>query len=329
MYNQFESDCLIGETMTRAYKLMAVYYLLLGLTLACARNRPTTSTAPPGLPAGEITRILTYVGLERSFILYVPSSVSWDQPVPVVFGFHGGTGNAESAIRMSGFNEVADQNGFIVIYPNGTGRLSEDKFLTWNGGTCCGYAQGKNVDDVGFVRAIVIDLQSLLNIDEKRIYAAGMSNGGILTHRLACEAADLFAAVAAVAGTLNLVSCAPSQPISVIEFHGTADQHIPYDGGVGPESLVSVDFTSVKDSVEFWSVFNRCSSKPQMDSFDDIQHETWTGCAGSTAVELYTVIGGGHSWPGGQGGWPGADQPTQTISATQLIWEFFTAHPKP
>jgi polyhydroxybutyrate depolymerase len=254
--------------------------------------------------------------------------MNWSQPVPLVFVFHGGTGNAESAIRMSGYNEVADQNGFIVVYPNGTGRLSNEKLLTWNGGTCCAYAQEQNVDDVGFVRAMVTDLQSRVNIDAKRIYATGLSNGGLLSHRLACEAADLFAAVAPVAGTLNFSPCNPSEPISVIEFHGTGDQHILYDGGYGPKSLVKVDFASVRDSIGFWSSLNGCTSQPQMNSFDDIQHETWTECASATSVELYTIIGGGHSWPRSQGGRAGSAQPTGTISASQLIWEFFVTHPK-
>jgi polyhydroxybutyrate depolymerase len=315
--------------MSKKHKLSTVLNVLLVTVLACARARSPTPTALTSLPVGEITRALTHDGRGRSYTLYTPASVNWNQPVPIVFAFHGGAGNAESAIRMSGFNEVADQNGFIAVYPDGTGRLSDEKLLTWNGGTCCGYAQKENVDDVGFVRAMLTDLQSLVNIDAKRIYATGMSNGGILSHRLACEAADLFAAVAPVAGTLNFSPCNPSQPISVIEFHGTDDQHILYNGGAGPKSLVNVDFASVQDSVGFWASFNGCNSRPQTNAFDDIHHETWTGCTSSTAVELYTIIGGGHSWPGGQGGWVGSDQPTTTISASQLIWKFFAAHPKP
>jgi polyhydroxybutyrate depolymerase len=306
--------------------LLAVIAILLSV-LACARNVPS-ATAPSTSPADEITRPLSHGGIERSYILYMPASVNQSQPVPLVFVLHGGTGNAETAIRMSGFNGAADQNGFAVVYPNGTGRLSGDILLTWNGGTCCGYAQEKNIDDVGFMRAIVTDLRTLVTIDPKRIYATGMSNGGILSQRLACEAADLFAAIAPVSGTLNLPSCAPSQPISVIEFHGTADQHIPYDGGYGPKSLVNVDFASVKDSVEFWTSFDKCNSQPQTTSVDDIRHDIWMGCAGSTSVELYTIVGGGHAWPGGPGGIPDSDQPVTNISATQLIWKFFAAHPK-
>jgi polyhydroxybutyrate depolymerase len=297
--------------------------------LACRRNAVTPPASLPDLQTGKSTHTLTHDGLDRSYILYVPDSVNLSEPVPLVFVFHGGTGNGENAIRMSGFNNVADQNGFIVVYPNGTGRLSDEKLLTWNGGNCCGYAQEKNIDDIGFVRAIVADLESQVNIDSKRIYATGLSNGGILSQRLACEASDIFAAVAPVAGTLNFSPCNPSQPISVIEFHGTADQHILYDGGYGPESLVDVDFASVKDSIDFWKVFNQCNSQPQTDSFEDIQHETWTGCTNSTSVELYTILGGGHAWPGGLGGWAGSDSPTMTISASNLIWDFFAAHPKP
>ena len=305
--------------------------LLFVAMLACRR---TAASVPdeaqlPDLPTGQTSQTLTHEERERNYILYVPDSVNWAQPVPLVFVFHGGSGNAQSAMMMSGFNEIADQSGFVLVYPNGTGRLSDDKLLTWNGGDCCAYAQENNVDDVGFVLAIVSQLESQAVIDHKRIFAAGLSNGGLLSQRLACEAADVFAAVAPVAGTLNLSPCQPAQPVSVIEFHGIADQHIPYDGGKGPDSLVDVAFTSVQDSVAYWVAANGCGTQPQTSSFDDIKHEVWMGCAKGTAVELYTIIEGGHAWPGGSSGWPGSDKPTQTISASALIWEFFSTHPKP
>lgn len=301
------------------------FLVLFFAALACARagNIP----ADKGLPAGEMSRTVTHSERERSYLLYVPGSVNWDEPVPVVFVFHGGTGNAENAKRTTGFNTVADDHEFLVVYPNGTGRLSDEIILTWNGGTCCGYAQTENVDDVGFVRAMVADLQSLVTLDMKRVYATGMSNGGILSHRLGCEAADVFAAIAPVAGTLNFAPCAPTEPVSVLMFHGTEDQHLPYAGGVGAVSLAGVDFASVADSVSVWTTANGCASTSEMEAFDDIEHESWTGCV--APVELYTILGGEHAWPGGEHGRPDADAPTQTISASELIWEFFAAHPKP
>ena len=329
--------------MNKRFLLSVVLACLLFSSSGCTRrNAPTevagapaggpAQTLPtnsPSLPAGESERSLTHAGRERSYILYVPSSVNWSEPVPLVFVFHGGTGNGQNAQLMSGFDQAADEHGFLVVYPNGTGRISDDKILTWNSGTCCGYALQENVDDVGFVRTMVADLQAQVNIDPKRIYATGLSNGAMMSHRLACDASDLFAAIAPVAGTLNYPRCKPSEPVSVIAFHGTADSHVLYDGGYGPDALVDVRFTSVPETMEFWLALDACASTPASETFSDIQHETWSGCIGSTAVELYTIIGGGHAWPGGLGGRAGSDTPTQTISATKLIWEFFEAHPKP
>jgi polyhydroxybutyrate depolymerase len=318
--------------MPKKFQLILLLGFLASPAAACVRPlaaaTPGTAEAA-GLASGETTRTLSHGGRERSYILYVPPSVDWSRPVPLVFVFHGGTGNARSAANMSGFDSVADANGFLVVYPNGTGRFSDDVLLTWNGGDCCGSARENNVDDVGFVRAMVADLQSRITVDPRRIYAAGMSNGALLSQRLACEAADLIAAIGPVSGTLNFAPCTPARPVSVIEFHGTADEHIPYDGGIGPRSLTRVDFASVPETIGFWTAFDRCASPPQTVSTGDVRHDTWGDCADSAAVELYTIAGGGHAWPGGQKGEPLADQPTASISASELIWQFFAAHPKP
>ncbi|MGH8245909.1 MAG: alpha/beta hydrolase family esterase, partial [Gammaproteobacteria bacterium] len=124
--------------------------------------------------------------MDRSYILHVPPSFDPDQPVAVVLIFHGGGGNADNAVRMTGFNGQSDESGFLAVYPNGSGRLG-DLVLTWNGGDCCGYAQEHNVDEVGFLRALLTDLNSSVRVDASRVYATGMSNGAIFAYRLACE----------------------------------------------------------------------------------------------------------------------------------------------
>jgi len=295
--------------------------LVAALVPACAR--------PPYATETDLIRTLDHGGRSRTYILHVPPTYDLSHPVPLVLSLHGGGGNAENQRRLSGFNRLADEHGFIVVYPNGTGRF-RNVLLTWNGGTCCGYAQENNVDDVGFIRALVAELQREYAVDPRRIYVTGFSNGGILAYRLACEASDLIAAIAPVAGTLNCAPCQPTHPVSVIHFHGTDDARLPYEGGVGRDSLVGVDFTSVRESVEFWVALNGCDPEPQTKTFADVQHQVWSGCRDGTAVELYTIVGGKHAWPGSAGpAWAGGDEPTPTISASKLIWEFFSAHPKP
>jgi polyhydroxybutyrate depolymerase len=307
--------------MKRMHAPLGIMLLVLLISaLACAR----TTTTPPG----DTTNKSTHDGIERTYILHVPASYDGSQAVPLVLDFHGGGGNANSQMRTSGFSALADTEGFIVAYPNGNGRL-DDKLLTWNGGTCCGYAVTNQIDDVGFIRALVTEVESKYQIDPKRVYATGLSNGAIFSYRLACDAPDIFAAIAPVAGTLNYVRCNPGQPVSVIHFHGTDDTHVGYNGGTGPDSLVDVPFESVKDSIDFWLNVDHCELTPQNESFKDIRHDTYSNCASGTAVELYTIVGGKHAWPGSDGpAWPGGDQPSQTIKATELIWDFFVKHPK-
>ncbi len=307
--------------MTNKYRVGIALLALLVTTLACARR---TASQPQ-----DLTNTLIYDGIGRTYILHVPGSYDGSRAVALVLDFHGGGGNANSQMRTSEFSVLANEKGFLVAYPNGSGRL-EDKLLTWNGGTCCGYAVTAQIDDVGFVRALVAEIRSKYNIDPKRIYATGLSNGAILSYRLACDASDLFAAVAPIAGTLNYPHCNPSQPVSIIHFHGTDDTHVGYNGGTGPDSLVDVPFASVKDSIDFWLGVDQCQRQSQSESFKDIRHDTYSGCANGTTVELYTIVGGKHAWPGSQGpAWRGGDGPTQSISATNLIWDFFAAHPKP
>jgi polyhydroxybutyrate depolymerase len=267
-------------------------------------------------------------GVERSYLVHVPSDrLKEGSRWPLVVLLHGGGGNARQGMMSSGMNEVADRNRFLVAYPNGTGR-SEDILLTWNSGNCCGYAMSHDVDDVQFVRAMVEKIGRDFAIDRKRIYATGMSNGGMMTYRLGCEASDLFAAIAPVAGALN-IDCSPSHAVAVLIFHGTADEHVPYEGGTGASALEERVDKPVSYATRLWQTSNGCTRASSPKRKGDITRQTWSGCRDGADVALVTIHGGGHAWPGGAT--PRrrmADAPTQEISASEEMWQFFAAHPR-
>jgi polyhydroxybutyrate depolymerase len=225
-------------------------------------------------------------------------------------------------VRITGFNAQADAAGFVAVYPNGSGRKP-----AWNGGDCCGEAAANQVDDVGFVRALIEDLSTLVDVDRKRVYATGFSNGAIMAYRLACDLSNQVAAIAPVGATQAVQDCQPGRPVSVQHFHGTDDRLNPYDGGYGPGG--GVDFAPVEDTIQFWAAQNGCPPQAQTSESGSIVHERYAPCEQGAAVELYTIVGGEHAWPGGESVGPGVGEPTAEISATPLMWEFFEAHPMP
>lgn len=274
-------------------------------------------------------------GLERTYVVHLPAGYGTgkEKPVPLVLVLHGGGGNASSAARISGFNAKSNQEGFIVVYPNGTGRFRKDVVLNWNAGNCCGYAMDNNVDDVAFLRALIEKVQRDHNVDRKRIFVTGLANGGMMAYRAACELSDTIAAVAPVAGALNVRECKPRFPVSVVIFHGTADGHVPYQGGE-PKKLFErlrkrVD-KPVSYAISLWVRSNGCSPVPRKEQRGSVLRENYTEGKDGTEVSVYTIKGEGHTWPGGKKGrYPGADEPTREISATNVMWEFFKNHPKP
>ncbi len=269
-------------------------------------------------------------GAARTYLLHVPAGAP-SGPLPLVVVFHGGGGNAASAVHMSGMDAKADREKFIVAYPNGSGPIA-GALLTWNTWQCCGYALEHHVDDVAFVRAMVEEIARSNPVDRKRIYATGMSNGGMMTYRVGCEMADVFAAIAPVAGALDTDSCKPSGPVSLVAFHGKADQHVRFDGGV---PLKSADLRHsrvdkpVSYAIDFWKRQNQCDGTPASEKKGSVTHEAYACPATSTAVELYAVDGQGHAWPGGAKGFSrGADAPSTELSATDAMWDFFARHPR-
>jgi polyhydroxybutyrate depolymerase len=266
----------------------------------------------------------------RTYLLHLPSQLP-KTPLPLVIVMHGGGGNAENAIRMTQMNPKSDQEGSIVVYPNGSGRF-EDKLLTWNAWNCCGYALQEQIDDVGFIRALIEKLEREYSIDSKRIYATGLSNGGMMAYRLGCELSDKIAAIAPVAGALNTDHPKALNPISVIIFHGTADEHVLYEGGRPKKTMERSSRIDkpVAYAVNFWVTHNQCSQTPKNETEGSIIKESYSGGKNGTEVVLYTIQDQGHAWPGGEKGrrFGNVDKPTNVISATDLIWEFFKKHPK-
>lgn len=287
------------------------------------------AAAPLG--PGNHTRKITVDGRERNYLVHVPPPYNSKTPTPVVLVFHGGGTNADVMIRFCGLNKKSDDAGFIAVYPNGTGRT--EKLLTFNGGNCCGYAMNNNVDDVKFTRRILDDLAMVANIDLKRIFATGMSNGGIISYLLASELSDRIAAIAPVGGPMGTATCKPKRPVSVIHFHGSDDEHAPFKGGKG-KGVSGTEFYSVDHSIRTWVKANECKAVPVVTTIPDqakdgttITRKTYGSGKEGTEVVLVEIHGGGHTWPGQQPRLQFLGKSTKNISANDLMWDFFVKHP--
>lgn len=266
-------------------------------------------------------------GRRRVTLVHQPSLSTMSGQRPLVILLHGHGDSPQRVRRISGMDAKADREGFFVAYPSGTGWCGLP-LLSWNAGGCCGYAMERGVDDVAFIRALIQQLLHRYPIDAHRIYVAGVSNGGMMAYRLGCELSESIAAIATVAGALTASACSPTHPLSVLIIHGTDDRQVRYDGGA---SLLSRDARvdpPVSRAVSFWVARNGCRVSPQRSTHGHIAQETYAGGREGTAVVLYTIQGGRHAWPGGRRGWWLGDAPTNEVSATDLIWEFFSQHPK-
>lgn len=283
-----------------------------------------------GWRARRNTRSLAVSGLTRSYVVHVPPSLDPQKPAPVVLALHGATMTGPLMAWFSGLNAKADEAGFIVVYPNGTGRRSS---YFWSAGHCCGEAAQNNVDDVAFVRAVLDDLATVYRIDSRRVFATGISNGAMMAYRLAAEISDRIAAVAPVAGTMACGECRPTRPVPVLHIHGTEDEYVPFGGGKGPKSISAVPHCSVAETVAAWVKANGCRTDPAVEELPDLVSDgtkvTRTTCRGDAAgaeVVLITVNGGGHTWPGRPGS-AALGRSTRNVSANDLIWAFFERHP--
>ena len=288
----------------------------------------------PTEPAPSPLYFLLHDGLIRSYRLHIPPTYNSSQATPLVLILHGGGGRSVTMERKTDFSILSDQHGFIAVYPNGISRFFSLRRM-WNGGYCCGIALDTNTDDVGFMEKLIRHLQSELNIDPARIYITGHSNGAIMTYRLGAELSHLIAAIAPVAGAIGgketeesplYVIPKPVGPVSVITFHGKLDENVPYDGGQGNRSRRYGSDLSVNESIAFWVNHTGCNPNLQTEISEskNIIHDIYKNGRNGTEVHLYTIVNGGHGWPGSGTG----DRPTQEISATEIMWTFFSTHPK-
>ena len=279
--------------------------------------------------ASETNRFIDVGGLTRSYMVRGPKHGDTSAPLPVVLALHGATMNGPAMAWFTDLNRKADQAGFIAVYPNGTGKRSA---LYWNGGNCCGPALENNVDDVAFIDALLNDLMRAYPVDAKRVFATGMSNGAMMAYRLAAELSERIAVIAPVAGCLATEIGRLKRPVSVVHFHGTNDEFVPFRGGKGARSSSGISHCSVDDSILAWVKANGCSASPNIDmlskegdEFTVIRKTYGPGNEGAEVV-LVAIEGGGHTWPGKKPSSAILGKSALNISANDLMWEFFEKH---
>jgi polyhydroxybutyrate depolymerase len=280
-----------------------------------SRSPTSSCTGLPAQPNGNATWTIATSGGNRTALVHIPPGYDPTQATPVVLNFHGYAGSPSQEEGLTLMDAASDAAGFVLVYPQGTGLLP-----SWNAGACCGTAAQSNLDDVGFVGNLLDALEAKLCVDAKRVFATGMSNGGFLSHRLGCELSDRIAAIAPVAGVMGIPTCNPTRPVPVMEFHGTADSLVPYDGDA------AISYPSVADTIAGWVQRDGCQGAPTTTySKGDATCVTYAQCAAGAEVTLCTITGGGHTWPGGTP-FPLLGNTSTDISATDAMWTFFQKH---
>jgi polyhydroxybutyrate depolymerase len=349
------SNTYLGGCMVIGTRRLVVAFGLIALTLATAawaaeiasehreagergrlRERLQSLRDRSAMPAhrgpiaapGDYRFILRHDGRERFYLVHVPRSYRTQQPAPVVIALHGGGGGAayQSQDEVYGLISKSEEAGFIAVFPNGISALPSGMLATWNAGACCGRARDTQVDDVGFIREVVANLQRNAAVDARRVYAIGMSNGAMLAYRLACEAPGLVDGIMAVAGTDSTARCAPRTPTPVLHVHALDDDHVLYHGGRGPaarDPSKEADYVSVPATVAKWVGHNRAVTQPTRAlTVPGAYCDLHTARQGGAPVMLCVTETGGHSWPGG--GAVRGKQPSQALSANDVMWRFFS-----
>lgn len=284
--------------------------------------------AAPAAAATEIVEHRIEVGgQERRYGVVDPTDGR--APVPLLIALHGGGGNGRIMLESTGFDALAAREGFIVVVPEGSGR--REGMGTWNGGGCCNYASREDIDDVGFIRAVIAEVKRTYRVDASRIYVAGLSNGGMLTHRVAMALSNEIAAAATVVAAQFGDEPRAAGPVPMLIMNGLEDSVVPFEGGISPMRLVarsqSKPFMPAPYQAEYWVAADGCTGEPSVEETADYIRRAWTSCREGSEVVFYAVKDADHGWLGHA---PArrrvADRPTGRIDATELVWAFFSRH---
>ena len=249
-----------------------------------------------GLAADEVLAV-EVGGVVRTALVHRPDDLPESEQVPLVLAFHGSAWSAEVMRRTTGFNDLADAEGFIAVYPEGSG---PGDVHSWNAFSCCSFALEAGVDDLEFARRLLDELEARYPVDPARIYATGFSNGGMMTHLLGTELTDRLAAIAVVSGGMFGTESVPVLPLPVLVIHGTGDIILPYNGGWGALRTLSGKLNPVlpvADAVAFWLAANGCDAEPERSAFRNVIVRKYAGCGSGADVVVYTLLDGDHSWP--------------------------------
>jgi polyhydroxybutyrate depolymerase len=280
-------------------------------TQPTAAAKPSTDVQQRIAKAGDHRFSIQHGGLARTYRVHVPASYDAADPAPLLVALHSGGMDKMADDGVDSLTRQSDSQGFIAVFPDAYS--GKGKKASWNAGDCCGDARELKVDDVGFIRQVVTNVFRQASVDRERIYAAGMSDGGMMAYRLACDLPGLFKGVASVGGTDHTTStCAQDRPVSVLHIHAMNDPRVPVAGASA---------TAAK-----WAALNGCSARPRrILEKSGAYCEAHSYCRGGTEVQLCVTETGGHSWPGATAK-AGALAPSQAIAATPVVWEFLVSH---
>ena len=299
------------------------------LAAACSADAIFGTVSDNAVPPGTTAHELIVGSLSRSYLLHVPAArrhtkTGATRPYPLMLLLHGSSGDAAAIEHASNMDALAEQDTFIVAYPNGSHGASGLFPSDWNAGACCGAAAREEIDDIGFLDALIRVLEHALPIDTLHVYIGGFSDGGRMAYHAACQLSERIAAIAVVSGSLLDPSCTPAKSVALIAIHGTADDQVAYDDSAltaPPLRAPLAARDSMPSSVRFWIAENNCTSGVAASFAADVRRYTFNGCTAPGQVIFYSIAGGLHAWPSEPDG-TGSQAPMSEVPASQLIAAF-------